>query len=336
MTVAILVGVLLLAGTNGANDVSKGVATLAGSGVTRYRTAVAWGALTTLLGSLAAVWLGTSMLTLFSSGIVAAAPTPEFALAVLAGVSVWVAAATLLRLPVSTTHAIVGALIGAGLLLDSKQVRWSALLTKVAIPLLASAAAAFAISAGVAVVARRIDAGARTRPAAAARLYGGVPFVPVTRVPPAILTSLHWLSAGAVSAARGLNDTPKLVAVGAFALVPAGMSIAGVTYLVAAAMCAGAVIVGIPVARRLGEGVVSLRHTEGLRANLVTALLVGMGGAAGLPMSTTHVSTGAIAGTSGTELTRLNTRTLRDFAVAWTVTPFVAALVAAGVYLLLR
>ncbi|MDQ0381430.1 inorganic phosphate transporter [Amycolatopsis thermophila] len=334
MTVAILVGVLLLAGANGANDVSKGVATLAGSGVTRYRTAVAWGALTTLIGSLAAVGLGTSMLRLFSSGIVAAAPTPEFAFAVLAGVSVWVVAATLLRLPVSTTHAIVGALIGAGLLLGSDQVRWSALLTKVAIPLLASAAAAFAISAGLAVVSR--TAGARSRPADAARLYGAVPFVPVAKVPPAILTGLHWLSAGAVSAARGLNDTPKLVAIGAFALAPAGMSLAGVTYLVAAAMCGSAVIVGIPVARRLGEGVVSLRHAEGLRANLVTAVLVGLGGSAGLPMSTTHVSTGAIAGASGTEPARLNTRTLRDFVVAWTVTPFVAALVAAGVYLLLR
>jgi PiT family inorganic phosphate transporter len=48
------------------------------------------------------------------------------------------------------------------------------------------------------------------------------------------------------------------------------------------------------------------------------------------------VSTGAIAGASGTQLGRLNSRTLREFAMAWTATPIVAALVAAGVYLLVR
>jgi inorganic phosphate transporter, PiT family len=336
VTALILVGVLLLAGANGANDVSKGVATLAGSGVTRYRTAVAWGAVTTLAGAFATVWIGTGMLTLFSSGIVGAAPTPEFALAVQAGVVAWVAAATLLRLPVSTTHAIVGALIGAGLLLDLTQVRWSALLTRVAVPLLVSAAAAFAISAGIAVVSRMTEARARNRPVVAEPFYGGAPIVLATGASPSVLTATHWISAGAVSAARGLNDTPKLVAIGAFALVPAGIPLAGVTCLVAVAMCVGAVVVGIPVARRLGEGVVTLRHTEGLRANVITAALVALGASAGLPMSTTHVSTGAIAGTSGAQLTRLNTRTLREFALAWTVTPFVAALVAAGIYLLVR
>lgn len=335
MTALILMGVLLLAAANGANDVSKGVATLAGSGVTRYRTAVVWGAVTTLAGALSTVWIGAGMLKLFSSGIVGATPTPTFALAVLTGVDAWVAAATLLRLPVSTTHAIVGALIGAGLLLNPDEIRWSALLTLVAIPLLISAVVAFAISAGLA-AARLTKTPRHGRAVVAERFYGGVPLVASTQAPQSAFTAAHWLSAGAVSAARGLNDTPKLVAIGAFALVPAGMPVAGVTVVVAAAMCIGALVVGIPVARRLGEGVVTLRHKEGLRANVTTAALVALGGSVGLPMSTTHVSTGAIAGTSGAQLSRLNTRTLRDFAIAWTVTPLIAAVVAAGIYLLAR
>jgi PiT family inorganic phosphate transporter len=47
-----------------------------------------------------------------------------------------------------------------------------------------------------------------------------------------------------------------------------------------------------------------------------------------LPVSTTHVSTGAIAGAAGREVARLNRKTLRDFAIAWTVTPIVAAPIA--------
>ena len=48
----IFIFLLALAAANGANDVSKGVATLAGSGVTRYRPAIIWGAATTLAGAL--------------------------------------------------------------------------------------------------------------------------------------------------------------------------------------------------------------------------------------------------------------------------------------------
>jgi inorganic phosphate transporter, PiT family len=91
---------------------------------------------------------------------------------------------------------------------------------------------------------------------------------------------------------------------------------------------------GLRIARRLGEGVVRMSHVEGFKANLSTSLLVGVGANLGLPMSTTHVSTGAIAGSAGRDVGRLNRRTLRDFAIAWTLTPFVAGLVAAGVYLL--
>jgi len=78
---------------------------------------------------------------------VAAPPTEAFALAVLAGAAAWVVAATGARLPVSTTHAIVGALIGAGLLLAPTAVQWHALLPRVVIPLLASSALAYAASA---------------------------------------------------------------------------------------------------------------------------------------------------------------------------------------------
>jgi len=100
-------------------------------------------------------------------------------------------------------------------------------------------------------------------------------------------------------------------------------------------MTAGSLL-GIRVARRLGEKVVRLDHTEGFTANLTTAALVGLGGYYAWPMSTTQVSTGAITATAGFTLSRLSGKTLRDFAIAWLITPFWGAAVAALVMLVAR
>lgn len=124
MTLAVLLLTLALAAANGANDVAKGVATLAGAGVARYRTAVTWGAVTTLVGGLTAVWLGDAMRRLFASGIVDGEPTARFALAALVGTAGWVGVATVARLPVSTTHALVGSMLGAGLFAAPGSVQW--------------------------------------------------------------------------------------------------------------------------------------------------------------------------------------------------------------------
>ncbi len=103
---------------------------------------------------------------------------------------------------------------------------------------------------------------------------------------------------------------------------------------VAGAMFAGSLYAGKRVARVLAENIVRMDHREGLLANVATALLVGLGANLGLPMSTTHVSTGAIAGIAGGNIEGLEWRTVRDLALAWSVTPLVAALIAGGTYLI--
>lgn len=338
----------LLAAANGANDVSKGVATLAGSGVARYRTAIVWGAGTTLAGCLLSGALAGQMLKLFSSGIVSAAPSPAFTVAVLCGTAGWVVLATAAKLPVSTTHALVGSLVGAGLLFAPGSVAWSGLGTRVAVPLLASIAVSYALSALLNLAFR-----ATAEPAAECVCVSvatpdtgtgarGLPVVHVATCPKVEtatttggfrfdLSLLHWLSSGAVGFARGLNDTPKLVAIGV-GLASAGASVGGLTLFVAATMFVGALVGGLRVAKVLGENVVKMTHREGLLANLATAALVGFGANLGLPMSTTHVSTGAIAGVAGRDLSRLNKKTVRDLVLAWTVTPVVASLIAAVAY----
>ncbi len=362
--VAIFSLTLLLAAVNGGNDVSKGVATLVGAGVARYRTAILWGTGTTLAGALLSFIFAARMTALFSQGIVTTTPTPGFAIAVLAGAIAWVGFATLTRLPVSTTHALVGALIGAGIQLGSHVVSWSVLLTKVAAPLLLSVAVAYGISVALSFVRlpepRCICLGVtpaapyllanRSGSLAAFRNDRALPVLQVTtgtiaecRVHGTAvhrlgfnLATAHWLTSGAAGFARGLNDTPKIVAVGAFALAPVGIAPRTPLMATAVAMATGALLAGQRVARVLGEKVVTMSHEEGFKANLTTAVLVGAGANLGLPMSTTHVSAGAIAGAAGLNRSRLNGHTLRDFAIAWTLTPLTAGLIAAGVFLLLR
>lgn len=327
MTVAVAVLALLLAAANGGNDVAKGIATLAGSGVTSYRTAIVWGAGTTFAGAVASAWVATGLTSLFADGIVETSATPAFALAVLLGTAGWLVVATGWRLPVSTTHALVGALIGAGLALRPGSVQWQALTGRVVRPLLGSAAVAFIMTALIVAAVRAVRSSRQRRERSDARRA-------TAALPP--LVALHWLSSGAVGAARGLNDTPKLAAVAGIGLGPTGLSPMAVALTLAVAMLIGALTGGIRVARRLGDDVIAIRPGEGLGANTVTALLVGFGARHGLPMSTTHVSTGAIAGLSGGQVHQLNLRTLQAFALAWTATPVAAALVAAGAATALR
>lgn len=325
MLLAVAALTALLAAANGSNDSGKGVATLAGAGVTRYRTALAWGVAATLLGSLLSLTFAARISTLFSKGIVDAPLDAGFSLAVLVGTMFWVSTATMIRLPVSTTHALVGALIGAGLLLGPGAVRWSSLLLKVGTPLLLSIAVSYGLSAWLVQLARRAQQ-RELRPLhghATAQTGLGVDLA-------------HWLTSGATSFARGLNDTPKIWAVGAFALVPRQFEPASLLVLIALAMAIGGLLGGVRVAHRLGGGVVAITHEDGFTANLTTTVLVGAGANLGLPMSTTHVATGSIAGIAGRHLALLNGRAMRDFALAWTVTPAVAGLMAGAVYSLVR
>lgn len=358
MTSLVLLFVVVLAAANGSNDVPKGVATLAGAGVTRYRNAILWGTLATFAGSLASIQFADRLTKLFSKGIVTAEPTTAFALAILVGTSAWVLLATLARLPVSTTHALIGALIGAGLVLDPEAVNSGAIVPRLVQPLLLGVFVAYLLSAALNVFARRIPecicVDLAPAPAPVVHQPSGLMLTAPGRVAlPRVaagraadcsahptragrrfvfhVNGAHWLSSGAASFARGLNDTPKLVAVGAFSLVPAGMTSGQIVLVVAGAMAAGSLIGGMRVARRLGDDVVAMSHLEGFKANLVTALLVGAAANRGLPMSTTQVSIGAIAGIAGRDVSRLNGRSMRDFLLAWLATPLTCGLIAAGV-----
>ena len=362
----------LLAYANGANDVSKGIATLVGSGVASYGRAVLWGTFWTGLGGLAASMVAGAMLTTFGTGLLDANVTPSFAAAMsaLAGAGAWVFIATHTRLPVSTTHAIVGSVVGAGVAAyGAWGIAWASLGGKVALPLIASPLVALVLSR---MISRGLTLGLGPRRAAAdcvcvtaeaaPHLAWMAPESAALVASPLVGFSvttgdaeccravqtkalrvtgdhLHWLSSGAVSFARGVNDAPKIVALAlsAAALASGSVDINAPWLFVAVTtgMVGGSFVAGHRVTQVLAEDVTPMDHREGLAANLVTAVLVTTGAVYGLPMSTTHVSAGGIVGI-GIERRSLNVKKTREIALAWLVTLPAAALLGAGAYALAR
>lgn len=366
MTWIVLAIVLFLAWSNGSNDNFKGVATIYGSGTASYRTALIWATVTTLAGSLLTLALSAGLVKTFSAkGLVpdAVAASPSFLAAVALGAAMTVAAASLLGMPVSTTHGLTGALIGAGLASGSG-VKLAVLGKSFFLPLLASPLLAMTSTVVLYPLARRarqrvgisresyeridhelvrVSTGADAAAAASERVrlaisagarplerYAGqVGGIAAQRA----LDALHFLSAGAVSFARGLNDTPKIVAIllGAKAIsAPVGLLAIGV------AMAIGGALGARRVAETMSSKIVSLNAGQGLVANLTTACLVIAASRLGLPVSTTHVATGALFGI-GTVTGTAQRKTIFTILLAWVTTlPLGALLGAAAMWLLQR
>jgi PiT family inorganic phosphate transporter len=145
------------------------------------------------------------------------------------------------------------------------------------------------------------------------------------------VTLLVFAAVAALAWANGANDVSKGIAT----LVGSGVTgyrqatMWGAVWTAAGA--AGSVAGGRRVTRLLAEGVTPMNHREGLAASGVTALLVTTGAVFGLPMSTTHVSSGAIVGV-GTARDSVAWGTVRAMALAWVVTLPAAAVLGAGVY----
>ncbi|HBR51502.1 MAG TPA: inorganic phosphate transporter [Nitrospira sp.] len=363
--------ILVLAFANGSNDVSKAIATLVGGGVTNYRIAIAWGTFWTMAGAVAAAFVASAMVKTFSSGFLQPnlSIPPAFAPAILSGALLWVLFASKTGLPVSTTHALIGSLIGSGLLaLGNEGLIWETVSKKIALPLLLSPFLSFGLSFLIHPLIRAlgkrwdglcvclipneralvtIDAQGYTRTLFQASSIG----LPIASVPSHCdraglsglslgLDSFHWLSSGLTSLARGTNDAPKIAAMlllGSLQPIWPSATLQIMAFVgVAIAMGLGSYWGGHRVTEVLAEHVTKMDHLEGLSANLTTSSLVLLSGTLGLPVSTTHVSSSAIIGIGllkGTSAVHWGT--VRDMVLAWAVTLPAAAGLACIAYLLL-
>ncbi|MBD0385669.1 MAG: inorganic phosphate transporter [Nostoc sp. C3-bin3] len=317
LLISLFIATLFLAYSNGANDNFKGVATLFGSRTSSYQTAILWATFTTLAGAVAATFLASILIANFSGrGLVpdAIANSPEFHLAVAIAAGLTVLIATFMGFPISTTHSLTGALVGAGLVAIGLKVNFAALGTSFILPLLLSPIIAIPLGAGIYSLSNCIISKWN---------------LPVNQ---RIVDTCHFISAGIICFARGLNDTPKIFSL---ILVIEYFSIQGGMITIAIAMALGGLLNSQKVAVTMSEKITSLNHTQGLSANIVTGVLVIAASSFGLPVSTTHVSVGSIFGVGLTNK-KANTRVFYQILLSWFLTLPTAAIISAIIYRLLQ
>ncbi|MCG3118675.1 MAG: hypothetical protein ALAOOOJD_00929 [bacterium] len=364
LEISLFVVVFALSYLNGANDISKGVATLVGGKVLRPSQAIAWGTLTTVAGAFAGIKITSGLIKTFSTGILAQPfQTVVFPIAVAIGAAGWVLFATRTGWPVSTTHALTGGIVGAALAqIGGAGIVWPALVTKIALPLALSPAVSFAAAWLIFPGLRRALAGVnnyclcvevqQTQMIPVQQIaVGTTAAVAVISTPPEIQVvadkvetceqtvsrsgvklhvadSLHLLTSGLTSFARGMNDTPKIAALLVGATLLGGTSMMKLFSLVAIGMCLGSLLGGRKVLETMSGKITAMDGVGGFTANFGSSALVTAATFMGLPLSTTHVTTSAIVGIGVRSHGRANWKVVRDILLAWLVTLPAAAFLA--------
>ena len=346
MLVALIICGLFLAYANGANDNFKGVATLYGSEILSYKQALVFTTIATALGSIASLFIAKGLIAAFSGkglvppGIIV---IPSFALSIALSAALTVMLATRLGFPISTTHALTGALVGSGYMATDGHVAFTKLGSVFFLPLILSPFISLILAYGIyplisklspvesclCVTEEPVIAGSNLAAASSAFIIADQKTCSTNGFNKILnfnsmktLDSLHFLSAGLVCFARGLNDTPKLAAL--LLMVPFFTG-DKVIILLSFAMALGGLIHSRRIAEMMSHKITSINSKQGFAANFITAIVVNMGSKYQLPVSTTHVSVGTLFGI-GLQTKSANWTTIKHILAAWIITLPLAAL----------
>jgi len=305
--------------TNGFHDTGNAMATSIATKALPPRVAVAMSGALNLVGA----FLSLSVAAAIASGLVNTGKvTLTVVFAGLAGGIIWNLLTWLFGIPSSSSHALIGGVVGATFAAaGSDGVIWHGLLSKVIIP-----AAISPIIAGIIAtlgtyyiyrLTRGVPDGARTRGFRVGQIG----------------------SAAMVSLAHGTNDAQKTMGIITLALIAHGTLPAGhqapfwVILCCALAISLGTYSGGWRVIRTLGKGLVEIEAPQGMAAESASAAVILLSSHFGYSLSTTHVATGSILGTGvGRRGATVRWGVAGRMATAWLFTLPVAALVGAGAY----
>jgi len=333
--VLLIVTALAFDFTNGFHDTGNAMATSIATGALKPKTAVLLAGVLNLVGAFlsveVAVTVTTSVLRIqdsksgsLLSGIDASMGLTIIFAGLIGGI-LWNLLTWLFGIPSSSSHALFGGLIGAGLAaLGLSGVNWPGVLQKVIIPALAAPFIAGLVAACGTWLVYRL-----TRKVAKKRREDGFRWGQIA-------------TASLVALSHGTNDAQKTMGVIALALITTG-HLGGnvkenglpfwIIFSCALAIGLGTYIGGWRVIRTLGKGLVEIESPQGLAAEASSAAIILSSSAAGMALSTTHVATGSILGSGvGKPGAQVRWAVAGRMAVAWVVTLPAAALVGALSY----
>jgi PiT family inorganic phosphate transporter len=305
--------------TNGFHDTANAMATSIATGALRPKVAVALSAVLNVVGA----FLSLKVAATIASGIVNSGQvTLTVVFAGLVGAIAWNLFTWYRGLPSSSSHALIGGIIGATWIASGvNAVKWDGVLSKVIVPAIASPIIACVVATIGTFAALRLTA---TIPEGHRR--GGFRLGQIG-------------TASLVSLAHGTNDAQKTMGVITLALIANGTITknAGVpTWVViscALAIGLGTYSGGWRVIRTLGKGLVDIQPPQGFAAEAASGAVILAGSHAGFPLSTTQVVSGSVVGTGlGTKLAGVRWGVAGRIAVAWAFTLPMAALVGAAAF----
>lgn len=319
MVVAVVVVALVFVYTNGFHDAANSIATSVSTRALTPGVALAMATVMNFVGAL----LGQGVADTVGSVISPEAGTAGLVIVMsgLLGAIAWNLLTWFYGLPSSSSHALIGGLVGAALASGSL-VKWDVIVDKILIPMLASPlvgfAGAFALMLAIMWVFRR------RHPYRTQRGF---------RV-------LQTVSAAAMALGHGLQDAQKTMGVIFLALVVGGYAGAGaglplwVVLTSAAAISAGTWAGGWRITRTLGRRIIALDPARGFASETVAAgVLYTAAFAFDAPISTTHAITSAVVGAGATKrFSAVRWGVARSILTAWVLTFPAAGLVAASFY----
>ena len=323
-----LVGLIALAllfdYTNGFHDSANSIATVVATRVLRPRWAVAWAAGWNFV---AFFFVGTAVANTIGSTVRSEYFSLAVVFAALLGALTWNFTSWHLGLPTSSSHALVGGLVGAGLAAGGLSAIKAESVQKTALFIVVSPIAGLLLGGIVMLVLR-----AALRRANVERTERR-------------FRLLQLVSSAAVSLAHGGNDAQKTMGVIAALLVSSGHlaphpdgSLPIPDWVVIAAylaIAAGTLSGGWRIVRTMGQGITHLRPVSGFAAETAAAAAIFGSTALGAPVSTTHTVAGAVTGVGATNTgATVNWKVFGRLVIAWIVTMPATALVAAIAQLL--
>lgn len=332
--IIIVVVSLLFTLSNGLHDASSVVATFIACGAAGPTQAILLAAICGFAGSIA----GGSAVANTVQGIVnvpADIVLLPVLLAAIVGAVIWNLITWKFGFPSSSTHALVGGLIGAVWIAEGSDAilwGWGELIAtnhhligmmKILVGLIISPVLGFA----VAFLLQRLTN----------LLFRNAKF-PLNRW----LKRTQWIITALLAFSHGANDTQKIVGIIVLAQACAGFgsgqsSTLWIQALVGVLMFVGTLLGGWPIMRTIGRGIYTIRPMHSLNSQLASGGCLILATMLGAPVSTTHVVVGSVVGTGAADEYRMvNWNIGKEIVVAWGVTIPASAVVGGFTYFLLQ